>query len=75
MKNKNFFWALVLTIFFCFILIFIYDQHYLMENNSQTGEIFLKETDLSLPSIFHWLPNTKANPQYLIPKIKLSKNR
>jgi hypothetical protein len=35
----------------------------------------LMTSELTLPSIYQWLPHLQANPEGLIPKIKLSKQR
>jgi hypothetical protein len=35
----------------------------------------LMTSELTLPSIYQWLPHLRANPEGLIPKIKLSKQR
>ncbi len=34
-----------------------------------------EESDLTLPSIYQWLPNTQMKPESLVPKFKMSKNR
>jgi hypothetical protein len=45
------------------------------QQQQQRIQQFDDSADLTLPSIFQWLPNTEMKPLSLVPKFKISKDR
>ena len=77
MKNKEKkFAVLLLTSLSCMaFFVILNNRHEQTIQQIDVSERNPREPDLTLPSIYQWLPNTQMKPESLVPKFKISKDR
>lgn len=83
MKNQQFFLILLLFSLLCFLLtiLILNENEGLFNSLSKLSRGFDRrrdrgsDQDLTLPSIYDWLPNTENKSESFVPKWKISRDR